>query len=158
MLEWLQENWWVVWLVLAGGLAVSEMLTLDMTLLMLAGGALAGAGAALVFPGLVWVHILVAVVVAVALLGLLRPQMLKRLQRGPGYRSTFDKLLGSSGRAVGEITASGGEALVNDETWSARSYDGETIADGVPVDVIEVDGLTVLVLPRHKPLSRGSDA
>ena len=47
MLEWIQENWWVVWLVLAGGLAVSEMLTLDMTLLMLAGGALAGAGAAM---------------------------------------------------------------------------------------------------------------
>ena len=44
MWEWVQQNIWTLWLVAAGGLAVSEMLTLDMTLLMLAGGALAGAG------------------------------------------------------------------------------------------------------------------
>ena len=94
MLEWIQENLWLVWLVLAGGLAVSEMLTLDMTLLMLAGGALAGAGVALVFPGLLWVQVLVAVVVAVALLGFLRPEILRRLHKGEGYRSTFDQLLG----------------------------------------------------------------
>lgn len=153
MLEWMQANWWVVWLVLAGGLAISEMLTLDMTLLMLAGGALAGAGAALVFPGLVWVQVLVAVVVAVALLGVLRPEILKRLHMGAGYRSTFDQLLGSRGRALGEITASGGEVTVNGETWTARTWDGEPIASGVEVEVIEVDGLTVVVQPRHKPLS-----
>lgn len=153
MIEWIQQNWWVAWLVLSGGLAVSEMLTLDMTLLMLAGGALAGAGAALIFPGLLWVQVLVAVVVAVALLGVLRPEILKRLHNGPGYRSTFDQLLGSTGRAAGEITASGGEANVNGETWSARSWDGEPIASGVEVEVIEVDGLTVVVQPRNKPLS-----
>jgi len=152
VLEWIQENLWLVWLVLAGGLAVSEMLTLDMTLLMLAGGALAGAGVALVFPGLLWVQVLVAVVVAVALLGFLRPEILRRLHKGEGYRSTFDQLLGASGRAVGEITATTGEATINGETWTARSWDGETIAAGVPVDVMEVDGLTVVVHPRNKPL------
>lgn len=153
MLEWLSENWWVGWLVLAGGLAVSEMLTLDMTLLMLAGGALAGAGAAVLFPGLIWVHILVAAVVAVALLSLLRPEILKRLHQGRGYRSTFEQLLGSTGLAAGEITASGGEAVVNGERWSARSWDGESIAPGVAIEVIEVDGLTIVVHPRHKPLT-----
>ena len=153
MLEWIQENMWLVWLILAGGLAVSEMLTLDMTLLMLAGGALAGAGAALIFPGLLWVHVLVAVVVAVALLGVLRPEILKRLHKGDGYRSTFEQLLGATGRAAGEITATGGEALINGETWTARSWDGDTIAHGVEVDVMEVDGLVIVVHPRHKPLS-----
>lgn len=153
MLEWLSENWWAVWLVLAGGLAVSEMLTLDMTLLMLAGGALAGAGAALLLPGLVWVQVLVAVVAAVALLGLLRPQMIKRLQKGPGYRSALDQLVGSRGRTMGEVTETGGEVKVAGEIWTARSYDGNPIAPGVEVDVFEIDGVTVVVHPSHKPLT-----
>lgn len=155
MWEWVQENVWVLWLVASGGLAISEMLTLDMTLLMLAGGALVGAGVAVFFPALVWLQVLVAVMVAVALLGLLRPQILKRLHRGVGYRSTFDQLLGSTGRAVTAITADGGEANVNGETWSARAYGGEPIVSGAEVEVIEVDGLTVLVHPRNKPIGRG---
>ena len=155
MWEWVQQNIWTLWLVAAGGLAVSEMLTLDMTLLMLAGGALAGAGVAVFFPALVWVQIVVAAVVAVALLGFLRPQVLKRLHRGPGSRSTFQQLLGGVGRTTGEVTASGGEVTVNGETWTARSYDGDAIPDGVEVDVIEVDDLTVVVQPRDKPLRRG---
>ena len=103
-------------------------------------------------PGLLWVQVLVAVVVAVALLGFLRPEILRRLHKGEGYRSTFDQLLGASGRAAGEITATTGEATINGETWTARSWDGDTIAAGVPVDVMEVDGLTVVVHPRNKPL------
>ena len=47
MLEWFQENPWALWLTLAAGLAIAEMLTLDLTLLMLAVGALVGVGAAL---------------------------------------------------------------------------------------------------------------
>ena len=42
MAEWLAEHAWVAWMVLAALLAMSEMLTLDFTLLMLATGALAG--------------------------------------------------------------------------------------------------------------------
>nr|WP_269779512.1 NfeD family protein [Propioniciclava soli] len=143
---------WAIWLIAAGGLAVSEMLTLDLTLLMLAGGALAGAATALVLPGLIWVQVIVALVVAVALLGVLRPELVKRLHRGPGYRSSVDNLLGSTGFATREITAAGGEVKIAGESWSARSYDGDPIAAGVEVEVFEIDGVTVVVYPRHKPL------
>ena len=47
------------------------------------------------------------------------------------------------------------QVTVNGETWTARSYDGDAIPDGVEVDVIEVDDLTVVVQPRDKPLRRG---
>ena len=150
--EWLRDYIWVVWLVAAGGLAVTEMLTLDLTLLMLAGGALAGTATAVLFPDAFWLQVAVAVVMAVALLGLLRPKMIKRLHRGPGYRSSIDKMVGSTGVTTAAVTASGGEVKVAGEIWSARSYDGDPIAMGVEVEVFEVDGVTAVVYPRHNSL------
>lgn len=155
MWEWIQENAWAVWLVIAGGLAISEMVTLDLTLLMLAGGALAGGLTALVVPGLVWVQVLVAVVVAVALLGLLRPTILRRVAHGPGYQSSVEQLVGSTGRTIREVTASDGSVKVSGETWSARSYDGQPIAADVEVEVFEIDGVTAVVYPKDKPLTGG---
>lgn len=152
MLEWLAENPWVVWLALAGVLAVSEMTTLDLTLLMLSVGAVAGFLVAMVLPGLVWAQIVVAVVVALLCLLLVRPSILRRVQRGIGFRSSVQKLVGSSGTTVREVTASGGEVKVNGEIWSARSYDGEPIAAGVAVDIFEIDGVTVIVHPSHRSL------
>ena len=153
MLEWLSENMWVIWLVLAGGLAVSEMLTLDLTLLMLASGALAGAGVALVFPGLLVGQIVVAIMVALLMLYVTRPALLKRLHNSPGYRSSASKMLGSSGMATEVITPTGGEVKIAGELWSARSYDASVIAPGTEIEVLEMDGVTAVVYPKHKPLN-----
>ena len=65
MLDWLASNPWSLWLLAAAVLAVSEMLTLDLTLLMLASGALAAAGVALFLPGLLWAQVAAAIVVAI---------------------------------------------------------------------------------------------
>ena len=93
MLEWLSANWWAVWLVAAVLLAVSEALTLDFTLLMLAAGALAGAGTALLFPGLLLVQVVVAVAVAFSLLFLLRPTLLAASRCAPCCNGTGSVLL-----------------------------------------------------------------
>ena len=153
MLEWLSANTWVVWLILAGGLAVSEMLTLDLTLLMLASGALAGATVAFFLPGVLWAQLLVALVVALTMLFVTRPALLKRLHNSPGYRSSLSKILGSSGTALAEITPTSGEVKISGEVWSARSYDASTIAAGTEVEGLEIDGVTAIVYPRFKPLS-----
>lgn len=153
MLEWLSANSWVVWLVLAAGLAVSEMLTLDLTLLMLASGALAGGLVAFLLPGLLWAQFLAAVVVAVAMLFVLRPVLLRRLRSSPGYRSSIDKLVGNVGIAVAEITPTAGEVKIAGEVWSARSYDATVISPGTEVEVMEIDGVTAVVYPRFRPLS-----
>ena len=155
MLEWLSANAWVAWLTIAGVLAVSEMLTLDLTLLMLASGALAGAGVAFFLPGLIWAQVLVAIVVSLTMLFALRPLLLRRLRNSPGYRSSIDKLLGSAGTAVAEITPTMGEVKIGGEVWSARSYDSSVIAPGTEVEVLEIDGITAVVYPRHRPLTDG---
>jgi membrane protein implicated in regulation of membrane protease activity len=90
MMQWVAEHLWTAWLILGALLAVAEMLTLDFTLLMLAAGALAGGAVAFAFPSLVWLQILVAVGVAVAMLALLRPTLLRKIRNLPGYRSSVD--------------------------------------------------------------------
>lgn len=152
MFEWLSANLWMVWLLVAGGLAIAEVTTLDFTLLMLASGALAGAGTAWLFPGLPWLQVVVAIVVAVAMLALLRPTLLRKVRSMPGYRSSLDKMVGSTGQALTAITASGGEIKVAGETWTARSVDGTTIPAGSEVEVYQVDGAVAVVYPRHQAL------
>ncbi len=149
MWEWLGANWWVAWLIAATVLGVAESLTLDFTLLMLAAGALAGAGAAVLFPGLILVHVIVAVVVAFSLLFLLRPTLLDKVRNSPGYRSSLQRMVGSTGRSLTAIDAGSGEVKVAGEVWQARSFDGEAIEAGTPVEIFEVDGTTVVVYPKE---------
>jgi membrane protein implicated in regulation of membrane protease activity len=151
MMEWLAENLWVAWLVLATLLAVAEMLTLDFTLLMLAAGALAGGLVALAFPGVLWLQILMAVVVAVSMLGLARPTLLRKIRAMPGYRSSVDKMIGSPGLALTTITADGGEVKVAGEVWSAHSLEG-SIDEGTEIEVYRIDGAIAIVYPRHQAL------
>jgi membrane protein implicated in regulation of membrane protease activity len=151
MMQWLAENLWVLWLSLAAVLGVTELLTLDFTLLMLAAGALAGGLAALAFPGLLWVQIAAAVVVAVAMLALLRPTLLQKVRALPGYRSSVDKMIGSAGVATSEITGSTGEAKIAGEVWTARSVEG-TIPAGTEIEVYRIDGAIAVVYPRNLAL------
>lgn len=150
-MEWVAEHLWAAWLILATLLAVAEMLTLDFTLLMLAAGAIAGGLIALAFPGLVWLQILMAVVVAVAMLGLARPTLLRKIRAMPGYRSSVDKMVGSPGLALTAITADGGEVKVAGEVWSAHSLEG-SIDAGTEVEVYRIDGAIAIVYPRHLAL------
>ncbi|WP_394275011.1 NfeD family protein [Luteococcus sp.] len=145
---WFGDNLWAIWGVLSLGLATAEMLTLDLTLLMLAAGAAAGGLTALVAPGLLWLQVIVSLAVATAMLGLLRPTLLRRTRESIGYRSSVDKLVGSQGLATAAITPNGGEVKVNGELWSARTMGpGDVIQAGDPVEVYEVDATMLVVYP-----------
>lgn len=150
-MQWLAENAWVAWLVLAGGLAIAETLTLDFTLLMLASGALAGALTSVFAPGVFWLQVVVALVVAVVMLFVLRPTLLAKIRSDPGYRSSLDKMIGAAGTAVSEITIGGGEIKVAGETWTARAVEG-AIPAGTEIEVYQIDGAVAVVYPRHQPL------
>lgn len=156
MVDWLAEHMWALWLGVALVLACAEMLTLDLTLLMLAGGALAAAGVSLILPGMIVVQVLVGAAVAIAMLWFLRPTLLEKVRNAPGYRSSLSKLLGSQGEATAEITASGGEVKVEGQLWTARTLDpAVTVHAGQRVEIYEVDGTTLVVHPLEHGLPYG---
>lgn len=155
LLGWIRDNLWAGWGLAALGLAAAELFTLDLTLLMLAAGALAGGVTALIFPGLVWLQILVAIITAVATLFLLRPTLLEKVRSAPGYRSSLDTLVGAGGVATTAITSSTGEVKVDGQLWEARSFDPDLAIDaGEPVEVFSINGVTLTVYPTNRQLGQ----
>ncbi|MEL4504043.1 NfeD family protein [Luteococcus sp. H138] len=151
--HWVGDNLWALWGAIALVLASAEMLTLDLTLLMLASGALVGGVVSFFLPTMVWLQVVVALAVAAAMLGFLRPTLLRRVRNAPGYRSSLSKLVGSEGLATAAITRSGGEVKVNGEIWTARSLNADLqIGVGDLVEVYEVDGTTLVVYPVEREL------
>jgi membrane protein implicated in regulation of membrane protease activity len=151
--DWLGENAWAIWLSIALLLAVAEILSLDLVLIMLAVGALAGAGVALVAPGLWWLQVIVALAVSFGMLLLLRPTLMAKVRNMPGYRSSASKMVGSTGFAMSEITRNGGEIKIDGQSWSARPYSADVvIEEGTEIEVYEIDGVIAVVYPRHEAL------
>lgn len=150
---WLGDNLWAMWLGLGLLLAAAEMMTLDFTLLMLAVGALAAAGVAVVFPTAWVAQVLVASAVSIALLFVLRPTLIRKSRNAPGYRSSVSKLVGSEGTALSAIgRGRPGEVKVDGQVWSARVFGDQVVAAGDVIEVYEVDGTTLVVYPSERSL------
>ena len=151
--DWLGDHGWALWLSLAFLLGVAEVMSLDLVLIMLAVGALAGAGVSLAAPDLWWLQVLVAAGVSVGMLILLRPTLLAKVRNAPGYRSSTAKMVGSSGVATAQIDRSGGEIKVDGQTWTARPYAADIVIEqGTEVEVYEIDGAIAVVYPKHELL------
>lgn len=151
--DWLGEHNWAIWFSLAALLGIAEVLSLNLVLIMLASGAVAGGVTALIAPGLWWLQVLVAVVVSVMSLLLLRPTLMKRVRNMPGYRSALASMVGKSGRVTLKVDAVEGEIKVDGQVWSARAYDESMVMDaGTEIEVFELDGTVAVVYPRHPEL------
>jgi membrane protein implicated in regulation of membrane protease activity len=151
--DWLGENSWAIWLSLAFLLGIAEIMSLDLVLIMLAVGALAGAGIAVLAPSVWWLQILVAAAVSITMLFLLRPTLLAKVRSMPGYRSSADKMVGSTGVAISQIDKSGGEIKVDGQSWSARPYSSDVVIEqGTEIEVYEIDGVIAVVYPKYGQL------
>ena len=147
-MDWFGDNQWAGWLALAIALGVAEMFSLDLILIMLAVGAIAGMVTG-VLGGALILQVLVAAGASVAMLALVRPGIVKRLHTGPELRLGHGKLVGQRGVVTERITAvEPGRIRLAGEIWSAAPYDENlTIAPGETVEVFEIRGATAYVHP-----------
>ncbi|GAB3788499.1 NfeD family protein [Nocardioides ungokensis] len=147
-MDWLGDNQWAGWLALAIGLGVAEMFSLDLILIMVAVGAIAG-----MLTGVLGAPFLLQVLVAagasIAMLALVRPNMIKRLHTGPDLQLGHGKLVGQRGVVTERITYDQpGRIRLAGEIWTAAPYDEHlTITPGETVEVFEIRGATAYVHP-----------
>jgi membrane protein implicated in regulation of membrane protease activity len=150
-MDWLSDNQWAGWLTLAVALGALELVSLNLFLIMLAGGALVGAIVA-VFGGPLALQIVLALVSAVGLLGVIRPPVIKRLHRGPSLRTGAEALIGKRATVLRELVhGTPGRVKIGGEEWTAEPYDeDDRIEVGEVVDVVQIKGATAYVLRAHR--------
>lgn len=138
------DHLWVPWTGLAVVLAVIEMMSLDLVLLMFAVGALSAAVAAGLGAPL-WVTILVFGVVSIACLGVVRPPVVARMHAGPTLTQGHEALVGRTAVVLEPVGEFDGRVRLASEIWSARTEDAGPVEVGTEVRVIRIDGATAVV-------------
>lgn len=146
--DWLSENAWVGWAGAGVLLAIAELLSLDLVLLMLAVGAFAGAFTSVV-GGPVVPAALVAIATSVGMLFFVRPSLVRRLHGGPELTTGTAALVGEHAVVLDTVGRMGGRVKLAGEIWTARSYDPSVeMEPGTEVAVLEIDGATAVVFPQ----------
>jgi membrane protein implicated in regulation of membrane protease activity len=136
----------VIWLVAAVVLAIAELFTLDLVLIMLAGGAFVASVVGAVGLG-VPVQLAAFAVVSLLGLGAVRPAVKRRLHRGADPTVMgIEAMEGGEASVVEEVAEGRGMVKIGGELWSARPYDiTQVIEVGTRVRVVEIKGATALV-------------
>jgi len=136
----------LLWLIAAGLFAVGEMASVDLVLLMFAGGALGGMAVALA-GGAVALQLVAFVAISLALLAVVRPVAKRHLtQRTPLQLDGVDAVIGLTARVTQAVDRHGGRIRLGADEWSARSqHEGEAFAIGQTVRILQVEGATAVV-------------
>jgi membrane protein implicated in regulation of membrane protease activity len=138
---------WVLWVVIAVGFGIGEMLTNGFFLAPFAlGGALAAITAAA--TGSESVALAVFVVASVMVLAFVRPVARRHLYSAPTLRTGSAALVGKQAIVLERIANDEGVGCVriDGEVWTARAYDDdEVIEPGRRVQVLAIKGATALV-------------
>ncbi|HSV66484.1 MAG TPA: NfeD family protein [Mycobacteriales bacterium] len=136
---------WLLWLIAAGVLAIAEVLSLDLILIMCAGAA----GVTALAAGLGASVALQFVVFAVSALGMLfvvRPAAQRHLVSGKHTPMGIEGLIGKKATVLRTVDRHGGLVKLHGEEWTARAYDPHQVLEvGSTVDVMEIQGATALV-------------
>lgn len=146
--DWLRDHLTETWLGVAVVLGVAEMFSLDLVLVMLATGALAGMVTSF-FVGSLAISAAVALITSVGMLAVVRPGLARKLHHGPELRLGHGKLVGTQGLVTEQVTSlAPGRVRLAGEIWSAQPYDESlTIEPGETVEVFEIRGATAYVHP-----------
>jgi membrane protein implicated in regulation of membrane protease activity len=137
----------VIWLIVGLVLVAAEVLSGELVLLALGGGALVAAAVSLFGVDPV-VGILVFAVASGLLVFGARPALRRRLERGVEHPVMHHRaLVGATGVVVARVDEHGGRITIGRELWSARALDAhEVIEPGGKVTVMDISGATALVV------------
>lgn len=135
----------IFWLVVIVVMAVIEIVTLGLTTIWFAGGALAAFLVSLLGAS-VLVQSILFIVVSVVLLSFTRPWAVEYFNKDRA-RTNADSLIGETGIVLQEIDnlKAQGMVSVRGQEWTARAADNTVISKETQVEIVEISGVKLLV-------------
>ena len=135
------------WLMAFIILVVMEFLTMGLTTIWFAIGALVAFFASL-FGATLWIQIILFLVISLVVLVVYRPLAVKYIN-SRRIRTNVDDLVGKEGKVTEKIDNFNqtGRVIVNGMDWSARTTIGGTIDVDTIVKVVDVQGVKLIVEP-----------
>jgi membrane protein implicated in regulation of membrane protease activity len=132
---------WLLWLIAAGLFAAGEVASLDLVLLMFAGGALGGMSVALVSDN-VALQLVAFVVVSAALLVVVRPVAKRHLvDRTPEQIDGVAVFVGRTAVVSQRVDNHTGRIRLGSDEWTARTQlDDEAFDIGQEVRIVQIEG------------------
>jgi membrane protein implicated in regulation of membrane protease activity len=137
----------LLWIVLGAALAIAEIFTTTLFLIMFSIGAFAAAGAAALGAPVPLQAVVFAAVSALTV-AVLRPAIRRRQVTGDadGGRFGVAAIEGSRAVVLERVDRDNGLVKIDGEVWTARAADaGEAYQPGERVRVVEVNGATAVV-------------
>lgn len=135
----------LMWLMVFAALILVEIVTMGLTTIWFAGGALiAAAIAALHAP--IWAQIIVFVIVSCVLLYFTRPIAVKYFNKSR-VRTNVESMVGKQAIVISEIDNIQGIGQINvgGMEWSARTANGEPLKPGCVVVIKKIEGVKAIV-------------
>lgn len=146
-------NWILVWVILLVLFVVIEVLTMGLTTIWFAGGALAAAiTAVLRLPS--YIQIATFIVVSFVLIIFTRPIAVRYFNKDR-VKTNAESIVGKKAIVTGAIDniKASGQVTVAGMEWSARSIsDDITIEEGKVVTVVAISGVKLIVEERKEEL------
>ena len=137
---------WVIWTIVAVGLAVGEIFTPGLFVLgpvalaAVAAGILAAIGLGAI------AQVVVFIACSIGSLALVRPIARAHLRVPSALRTGTAALSGARAVVLKRVDADGGLVKIGGEEWSARAYmEGQVFEPGTRVEVVKIEGATALV-------------
>ena len=147
-------NLTTIWLIILVVCIVVELITMGLTTIWFAGGALIAAiAAALSLP--IWLQILLFLVVSLVLLYLTRPVAVKYFNKDR-VKTNAESLVGQQAIVISEIdNLQGiGQVTVGRQEWSARTTDdNKKLPVGSVVIIRAISGVKLIVEEKELPLT-----
>lgn len=135
----------IFWLAVVIVMAIIEIITLGLTTIWFAGGALVAFLASMLGANFV-VQAVLFIAVSVFLLAITRPLAVKYLNKNR-ESTNAESLIGKLAVVKEEIDNlnARGHVSVNGQEWTARSFEEKIIPEGATVEIVEISGVKLLV-------------